>query len=115
MADALVRAVKKLRERLGDSQQAFATRLGLSIRTIANYEGGRRPSGKPIVELLRLADAAAGAGNADLQGIFLDALSDELDSWGFTILMTPPTKTRPAGGYIKLRLEGYEALRGAHD
>jgi transcriptional regulator with XRE-family HTH domain len=39
MAKNLSSAVKQLRKRLGESQQAFATRLGLSIRTIANYEG----------------------------------------------------------------------------
>jgi len=55
MADQLVAATKRLRKLLGESQQAFATRLGLSIRTIANYEGGRRPSGKSLLALANTA------------------------------------------------------------
>jgi transcriptional regulator with XRE-family HTH domain len=37
------RIVKSLRVKLGDSQQSFAVRLGLSVRSIANYEAGRVP------------------------------------------------------------------------
>jgi transcriptional regulator with XRE-family HTH domain len=111
-ADKLVKAVKRLRKRLGESQQTFAGRLGLSMSTIANYEGGRCPSGMPLVALER---AAGVSGDADLQSIFGDAISDELDAWDFSIITMPATKTRPAHGYIKLKLEGYEKLRGAQD
>jgi transcriptional regulator with XRE-family HTH domain len=111
MADELVRAVKNLRKRLAESQQAFATRLGLSIRTIANYEGGRRPSGKP---LLALAQAAAISNLPDLENAFLKALSDELHGWGqMQLLMIPPTKARGAHGFLMLHLEGSDQLRGA--
>lgn len=44
-------AVKKLREVAGETQQAFATRLGISIRGLANYESNRVP---PLVVLARL-------------------------------------------------------------
>jgi transcriptional regulator with XRE-family HTH domain len=111
-AEELVKAVKSLRERFGESQQAFSNRLGLSIKTIANYEGGRCPSGKP---LLALAQAAAMSGDADLQSIFGDAISEELDGWEFSVITMPATQTRPAHGYLKLKLEEYESLRGAQD
>ena len=48
-------AGKKLRSKLGDSQQAFANRRGLSVRAIANYERGRRPSGAVLFEMVDLA------------------------------------------------------------
>ena len=55
---AVASAIKKLRSSLGDSQQAFATRLGLSVRAIANYEGGRQPGGEILLDLHRLAVAS---------------------------------------------------------
>jgi len=54
--DEITAAIKKLRATLGDSQQAFAHRLGLSVRAIANYEGGRRPSGPVLFDLSNLAE-----------------------------------------------------------
>lgn len=48
-------AVKALRTELGESQQAFATRLGLSIRAIVNYESNRVPSLKVLAQLVRVA------------------------------------------------------------
>jgi transcriptional regulator with XRE-family HTH domain len=44
-------SVKHLRASLGDSQQALAHRLGLSIRAIANYEAGSRPSRAALFKL----------------------------------------------------------------
>jgi transcriptional regulator with XRE-family HTH domain len=52
----LVKAVRNLRARLGDSQQAFANRLGVSIRAVANYEKDREATGKALLELKNLAD-----------------------------------------------------------
>jgi transcriptional regulator with XRE-family HTH domain len=73
--DRVVRAVKALRKQLGDSQQAFATRLGLSIRAIANYEKDRIPTGMALVSLAR---AASEAGQQELVNTFMTALMDEL-------------------------------------
>ena len=71
----LISAVKRLRAKLGDSQQAFANRLGLSIRAIANYESNRRPTGKALAALAKVADAV---GETDLANSFLSALGAEL-------------------------------------
>jgi transcriptional regulator with XRE-family HTH domain len=71
----LIEAVKDLRAHLGESQQAFATRLGLSMSAIANYERDRSPTGKALVELAAAADAA---NRPDLAEKFLRALVAEL-------------------------------------
>jgi transcriptional regulator with XRE-family HTH domain len=52
----LVTAIKHFRNDLGDSQQAFATRLGLSVRAIANYEAGRTPTIAVLERLISLAE-----------------------------------------------------------
>src|SRR5689334_5702709 len=72
----LVMAVRELRAALGDTLQAFATRLGMSISAIANYEGGRDPSGKALYKLERLAMAQ---GRHDLALVFARALAHEMD------------------------------------
>jgi len=51
----LVIAIKQLREQLGESQQAFATRLGLSVRAIANYEAGRKPTPAVLAQLAQIS------------------------------------------------------------
>ena len=49
--------VKRIREQIGFSQAKFATLIGVSIRTIQNWEQGhRRPTGAAKV-LLRLVQA----------------------------------------------------------
>lgn len=68
-------AVKKLREKTGDSQQAFATRLKLSIRAIVNYEKGRTPSPKALAALALLAREYQ---EVALEGQFWSALPPEL-------------------------------------
>jgi transcriptional regulator with XRE-family HTH domain len=68
-------AVKELRKQLGESQQAFATRLGLSISAVVNYEGGRTPTGRVLIALTR---AAMEAGRHDLAHLFQAALANEL-------------------------------------
>jgi transcriptional regulator with XRE-family HTH domain len=74
--DSVVRAVRELRQHFGESQQAFANRLGLSIRAIANYEKDRRPTGMALVSLAR---AALVAGKRDLTNTFMTALMNELE------------------------------------
>ncbi len=63
----LTEAVKALRARLNESQQAFATRLGISIRGLANYEKEREP---PLALLLKLAAVAREAGDEKLAEVF---------------------------------------------
>jgi transcriptional regulator with XRE-family HTH domain len=72
---ALSDAVRELRKHLGESQQAFSNRLGLSMATIVKYEAGREPTGKALAQL---AHAAAEAGRHDLAYRFARALIDEL-------------------------------------
>lgn len=74
-------AVKVLRQRLQKSQQAFATRLDLSISTIATYEAGRNPTGRSLVAL---ADLARVSNHNDLAGVFWLAFlkESELDRYG---------------------------------
>ena len=73
--DSLGRAVKKLRSALGLTQPAFAKRVGLSVRAIANYEKDREPSG----EVLRRFASLAARHNLDsLAKIFSDAFAEEI-------------------------------------
>ena len=45
--------VKKAREMLGLNQQSLATKVGVSLTTIQNYEGGKFPKGEHAVSLAR--------------------------------------------------------------
>jgi transcriptional regulator with XRE-family HTH domain len=72
--DALVSAIRKLRSKLGDSQQTLANRLALSWRAVANYEAGRRPTGRVLYQLANLAHEH---GYSDLARVFADAFSTE--------------------------------------
>lgn len=71
----LIQAVRELREKLGDSQQAFATRLGISIRAVANYEKDRAPAMETLSTLSRVADQA---GERELANVFLAELGRKL-------------------------------------
>jgi len=48
--------VKKTRERLQMSQTEFATMIGVSARTLQNWEQGRRTPEGPAQALLRVAE-----------------------------------------------------------
>jgi transcriptional regulator with XRE-family HTH domain len=71
----LAAEVRQLRERLGESQQAFATRVGLSIRAVANYEADRMPTAKVLGDLYRQAREA---GYQDLAELFWRAMLGEM-------------------------------------
>jgi transcriptional regulator with XRE-family HTH domain len=73
-------AVKELRGLLNESQQAFATRLGISIRGLVNYEKDRDP---PLALLLKLAAVARAAGNEKLADVF---------QWAFYEAITEATR-----------------------
>jgi putative transcriptional regulator len=49
--------IKALRERAGVSQRAFAAMLGVSSRTLQDWEQGRRTPTGPAMNLLRLYEA----------------------------------------------------------
>jgi len=68
------KAVRALRDELGDSQQAFATRLGLSIRAIVNYESSRTPNLKSLYHLVKLAKEC---NRHDLAKIFYDRMKKD--------------------------------------
>jgi transcriptional regulator with XRE-family HTH domain len=71
----LIEAVKKLRAHLGETQQQFAARLGLSMSAIQNYERDRSPTGRALA---MLAKAATDASRRDLADLFAAALGREL-------------------------------------
>jgi transcriptional regulator with XRE-family HTH domain len=71
--------IRELRRHLGDSQQSFANRLGLSIRSVANYEKARRPD---VQSLVRLEVAARSAGREDLAAKFAKAVDDRVAETG---------------------------------
>jgi putative transcriptional regulator len=48
--------VAEIRKRLGLSQQGFADHLGVSVRTIQEWEQGRTTPSGPALALLRIAD-----------------------------------------------------------
>ena len=49
--------IRALREKAGVSQRTFATMLGVSIRTLQDWEQGRRVPMGPAMNLLRLYEA----------------------------------------------------------
>ena len=49
--------VKKIRERLGVSQEKFALLVGVSKRTVENWEQGRRQPTGAARSLLKIVDA----------------------------------------------------------
>lgn len=49
--------VKRIRAKLGLSQSQFADLLGLSVRTVQDWEYGRNTPGAPAAALLKLADS----------------------------------------------------------
>jgi transcriptional regulator with XRE-family HTH domain len=78
-ADTAVRkAVLDLRHRLGQTQQQFATSLGIAISTAVRYKLTRTPQGKMLAKLARLAIEN---GFDEEAYLFLDLLFKEL---GFT-------------------------------
>lgn len=70
-------AVRELRARLGDTQQAFAHRMGWAISTVVRYELSREPRGKA---LMALRDLASDNDFDDLVAILSDELSNLLDA-----------------------------------
>jgi transcriptional regulator with XRE-family HTH domain len=68
-------AVKALRLRAGLTQQAFASKLGIALVSVARYETGREPTGKAISALYRLANEM---NRHDLAKLFQERLATEI-------------------------------------
>lgn len=66
-----MKEVKMLREHFRDSQQKFASRIGISIRAVGYYENGRMPEPRALVDF---AVAAAYGERPDLAQVFADRL-----------------------------------------
>jgi transcriptional regulator with XRE-family HTH domain len=66
-------AVRQLRQTLRESQQAFASRLGLYISSVAHYEGGQRSPDYRVT--LKLYSVACEADRKDLAEFFLQLIN----------------------------------------
>ena len=53
--NVLAEAIRRLRESLGESQMAFATRMGWHLVTLARYETNYQPNDRALAQLFRLA------------------------------------------------------------
>jgi len=107
----IAHAVKELRAHFNESQQAFATRLGLSIRGIANYEGTLRIPEPRILALF--AKTASGAGRDDLAFEFLHEIGHALqleEMLDGAIMSWNATKKR---GYLLVQLNDEKARERA--
>jgi transcriptional regulator with XRE-family HTH domain len=80
---AVCQAVRKLREKVGDTQQQFAARLNMAISTVVRYELTRAPQGEVLVKFMNLA---AGHGENELAEVFRGALSEQL---GYQVPLVP--------------------------
>lgn len=60
----VAKAVRGLREVLGESQEAFARRIGVAVRTVARWETVRPP--KDLLTLVDLAELALRHGQEEL-------------------------------------------------
>lgn len=85
-------AVRDLRAAFGDNQQAFAARVDVSLRAIANYEKDRVPNAKALYKLAKLASQI---GRGDLSDIFSKAFQVD---FGFSVAN--------AGAWIEARQKG---------
>lgn len=88
-------AIHTLRGNLGDTQEAFAKRMNISRRAVANYEKARTPEVSILNSLTLLARARGLRGVA---GVFQNAIADRLTGhFGSAALTasTPKRRTKP--------------------
>jgi transcriptional regulator with XRE-family HTH domain len=76
-------AVRALRASLGESQQVFETRIGISIRALANYEKDRLPNGKALFKMM---DLAAESNREDWLVLFRRAALAQFESESFEVV-----------------------------
>jgi DNA-binding XRE family transcriptional regulator len=120
----LTEAVKLLRSRMGETQQTFATKLGISIRGLVNYEKTREP---PLPLLLKLAAVAGEADQEHLEDIFQSAfhkqISEAIRGHRIAFLIDAGTSDRETGfmmmnfglGHAEYITAFMTALREAED
>jgi transcriptional regulator with XRE-family HTH domain len=78
-SDPVCRAVRALRESIGETQQQFANRLHIAISTAVRYELTRPPRGEALVQFINLAATAGQAGLADFfRKAFVDQIGYDL-------------------------------------
>jgi transcriptional regulator with XRE-family HTH domain len=100
--------IRELRTAAGESQQAFATNLGISIRALANYEAGQREPGiRTVGALFRVADYVR---RVDLADFLFDQIREAL---GFDLVTFPETKERESCGYLLLKLNNQKQVDDA--
>ena len=86
--EPITAAIREIRKHFGQSQEAFADRLGLSLRALASYESGdRKPTLPGMIQLMKTADAG---GRTDLGTVFQKAAEKEL---GHSIMRVALSKT----------------------
>jgi transcriptional regulator with XRE-family HTH domain len=69
-------AIRKLRDAYGETQQIFATRLRISISSLAYYEiGVRHPD---LTAALKFSRAAEDIGREDLEKVFAEQVQADL-------------------------------------
>ena len=94
----LTEAVRLLRVEIGETQQTFATKLGISIRGLVNYEKTREP---PLPLLLKLAAVAHEAGQKHLADLFESAffrqISEAIRGHRIAFLRDAGTSDRETG------------------
>jgi transcriptional regulator with XRE-family HTH domain len=83
----VTRAVRSLRNRLGDTQQSFAHRMGVAISTVVRYELSRPPHGKVLGQLEKMA---VDNGCFDEAAVFRNAFFKEFDLDAETPLRLAP-------------------------
>ena len=104
----LRKAVRELRAQLGDSQQAFATRLGMSTSEIANYEGHLNPNGTALASLAKVAEET---GNKHLADAFMSTLGRELVLGSVSLFSCDDgEQTREPKAYLVLNVDGKEPI-----
>jgi len=70
-------AIKQLRTRQGLSQQAFAVRMGLAIRSVARYEAGGAPRQEVVDQFIQEAQRAGFSDVAETLEAFAAKLLEE--------------------------------------
>jgi transcriptional regulator with XRE-family HTH domain len=89
----LLSTVRELRLALGDTQQSFAERLGLSISTVVRYELSRPPKGRALAQFARVADEN---GMKELSAVFQRALAEDLGAGEPRVAFRPIPLNQPS-------------------
>lgn len=107
--DPAQKAVRELRQALGESQQAFAYRMKTAVRTIARWETVQRPS---LVALGQLIQVAQGSGRKDLAQVFLQAVFREIPPPVNSISYRYQREDDGSHhGYVLMHVEGLEQAK----